>query len=287
MINLGHSCFDIKRDSMNRKYSFLLISSLLLLALVPMRCSFPNVESQPDIFIHYLGHSSFLLQFDNGVSILMDHGTSRAWGLDSPIYGIGDFRPDIVTYSHTEHIDHYGGEIPDGVPHTLTGDDSLNIKGISIIPIRTSELSLEEKNNSSYLIKYKGFRILHLGDAQADIKAINEKVSRIHLLETFREPIDLLLMTIGGRTDIMQPAEAFITLLQPKRMIPMHYWKKEDKQAFLAFLEKQNETSGKNYRILELPGPEFTLSSSDKDIEPVQVISLEPALFNASPLENE
>ena len=83
----------------------------------------------------------------------------------------------------------------------------------------------------------------------------------------------------------MQPVEAFIALLQPKRMIPMHYWKKEDKQEFLAFLEQQNETSGKNYRILELPGAEFTLSSSDKDIEPVQVISLEPATFNASPPE--
>lgn len=264
---------------MNRKLYFLLLSCLLLLALVQMRCSFPNVESQPDIFIHYLGHSSFLLQFDNGISILMDHGTSRAWGLDSPIYGIGDFQPDIVTYSHTEHIDHYEGDVPEDVPHTLTRDDSLNIKGISIIPIRTSELSLEEKDNTSYLIKYKGYRILHLGDAQANIKAINEKVNRIHLLEIFREPIDLLLMTIGGRTDILQPAEAFIALLQPKRMIPMHYWKKEDKQAFLSWLEKQNLNSGRNYRVLELPGPEFTLSSSDKDIEPVQVISLEPGRF--------
>jgi L-ascorbate metabolism protein UlaG (beta-lactamase superfamily) len=267
-----------------RQFGFLL---LLTITMVSMQCSLPNVESQPDIFIHYLGHSSFLLQFDNGITILTDYGTSRAWGLDSPIYGIGELRPDVVTYSHTAHIDHYGGELPENIAHVLTGDDSLHIQGISIIPIHTSELSLEEKDNTSYLISYKGFRILHLGDAQANIKAVNEKVNRIHLLEIFREPIDLLLMTIGGRTDILEPAEAFVALLQPKRMIPMHYWKKEDKQAFLALLERQSLNSARDYRILELPGAEYTASSSDKQVVPVQVISLEPAPFQISPGESE
>jgi hypothetical protein len=53
--------------------------------------------SEPDIHIHYLGHSAFVLQFNKGVSILTDYGQSRAYGLDSPIYDVGDFQPTIVT----------------------------------------------------------------------------------------------------------------------------------------------------------------------------------------------
>ena len=57
-----------------------------------------------------MGHSSFIIQFDNGISILTDYGKYNAWvqwGWDSPIHDIGDFVPDIMTYSHTHHEDHY------------------------------------------------------------------------------------------------------------------------------------------------------------------------------------
>jgi len=60
----------------------------------------------PEVSIHYLGHSSFILQFDNGISVLTDYGTSNCWGLTSPIYDIGEFVPTILTYSH-RHADHY------------------------------------------------------------------------------------------------------------------------------------------------------------------------------------
>jgi L-ascorbate metabolism protein UlaG (beta-lactamase superfamily) len=35
---------------------------------------------EPDIHIHYLGHSSFILQFDNGITVLTDYGASNSCG---------------------------------------------------------------------------------------------------------------------------------------------------------------------------------------------------------------
>ena len=243
-------------------------------------CRSQKQISEPDIHIHYLGHASFILQFDNGFSILTDHGTSNAWGLDSPIHEIENFTPDVATYSHTVHIDHFRGEMPKNVDFILTDTDSLRLKGIVIQPVRTSELSLKEKDNTSYLITYRGFTILHLGDAQANIKAISLEENRIHLKEIFPETIDLLLMTIGGRSDIIEQAESFIHLLEPKRIIPMHYWKREDKLAFLAHCKAQIGTAEKHYQIKEIQGAQYSISSSDKDVTPIRIISLEPEPFS-------
>ena len=161
---------------MKKNFHYLTFFSLFL--VVFLQCGSPKQTSEPDIFIHYLGHASFILQFDNGISVLTDHGTSNAWGLDSPIYEIENFIPDVATYSHTVHIDHFRGEMPNNVDFVLTNMDSLRLKGIVIQPMRTSELSLKEEDNTSYLISYKGFTILHLGDAQANARS--SRTSRRH-----------------------------------------------------------------------------------------------------------
>lgn len=60
--------------------------------------------SEDMIGVHYLGHSSFVLQFGNAATVLVDYGAFNAWvewGWDSPIYDVGDLIPDIMTYSHT------------------------------------------------------------------------------------------------------------------------------------------------------------------------------------------
>ena len=124
--------------------------------------------TQPQVHIHYLGHASFVLRFGNGVDVLTDYGSPNAWaewGWDSPIHDVGDLVPDVVTYSHTHHADHCDPDRrPGGIPHILTGLDSLSLAGLEIVPIRTSELSLDDTDNTSYLFSYAGLRILHLGD---------------------------------------------------------------------------------------------------------------------------
>jgi L-ascorbate metabolism protein UlaG (beta-lactamase superfamily) len=231
---------------------------------------------QPDIRIHYLGHSAFVLQFDNGVSILTDYGQSRAYGLDSPIYDVGDFQPTIVTYSH-HHPDHDRGATFD-TDHVLDGLDELTLEGISLQPVLTMEKAKED--NASYLITYKGFTILHLGDAQGDISRVDREDVRQHLGEIFPGTIDLLLVPIGWTRDILTEAEAAVALLQPRRVIPIHYWSSAEKADFLALLADRNQTAGASYQIQEIGDAEYDIWIDGAEVTPIQIISLEPAPFN-------
>ena len=249
----------------------------MILFLLNLSC---RKSASDNVRIHYLGHASFILQFDNGVTVLTDYGTSNAWGLDSPIHGLGDLRPDVATYSHTRHVDHYGGPLPENIPHVLTEPESLNIDGLQIQPIRTCELSLDEEDCTSYLFIYKGLKILHLADAQAYIKAVDQEEVKKRIRQIYPDIYDLLLMTIGGRRDITREAEAFINLLGPRRAIPMHYWSPEYKANFLSYLEGKNEISGRQYTIMKPGDAHYVISISDKNITPIRIISLDPAPYS-------
>jgi len=232
--------------------------------------------------IHYLGHSAFVLEFDNGVTVVSDYGHYNAWaqwGWDSPIHAIGELVPDIMTYSH-HHEDHYDStRIPIGVKNILSGMDSLDYKGISIKPIRTCEEDYSVESNTSYLFSYKKLRILHLGDAQAQI--INIKINTVqkHILEIIPDSLDMLFMTIQGKTKFIPKAEEFVRLLAPKRIIPIHHWSEEYLKNFLKYLEMKN-ASGGNYQITKSDSSDYFLSA-EKAVSPTKVIVLKRSPYNA------
>ena len=240
-------------------------------------------SSDPEIKIHYLGHSAFVLQFDNGINVVTDYGKENAWvawGWNSPINDIGDLIPDVMIYSH-QHEDHYdSSRIPIGVTHILTGLDSLTIKGITIKPVRTCEDDINNESNTSYIFTYKGLKICHLGDAQAQIMNINNDDVRTHIISIFPNTFDLLLMTIEGKQKFISQAEAFVDLLNPKRIIPMHHWSEKYLQEFISYLDDQNN-AGKNYQINERGKFQYDLFTSE-NVDPVQVICLNRAPFSQS-----
>lgn len=250
------------------------INSILFTLII--NTGFINAQtSNPEIKIHYLGHSAFVLQFDNGINIVTDYGKENAWvawGWDSPINDIGDLIPDVMTYSH-QHEDHYDqNRIPKGVTHKLSGLDSLSIDGIGITLIRTCETNVNDESNTSYIFDYKGIKICHLGDAQAQIINISNKEVRNKILAKFPDQFDLLFMTIDGKQQFIPEAEAFIELLNPKRIIPMHYWSENYLQEFLNYLEAQN-TYSINYHVQEYDSAKYNLFSLE-NIDSIKVISL-------------
>ena len=232
-------------------------------------------KQPPEVQIHYLGHSSFVLQFDNGVTVVTDYGHENAWvewGWDSPIHNIGTLIPDVMTYSH-QHDDHYDPDrIPQGVSHVLTDMDSLTIKGITIAPVRTCEDDTHVESNTSYLFEYRGFRLCHLGDAQAQIMKIDSANVREKIAELFAEPIDLLMMPIEGKQKFIPQTETFINLLKPQYVVPMHYWSEEYKTAFLNFLKKQNH-SGKRYQIIREKNAHFLFTGSSPS-DSIRIVTL-------------
>jgi len=238
--------------------------------------------SEPEIKIHYLGHAAFVLRFDNGITIVTDYGHYNAWvdwGWDSPIHDIGELVPDVMTFSH-DHDDHYDPErIPEGVSHILTGLDSLSIGGIEIIPVRTCEDSIDVESNTSFIFAYKGVKICHLGDAQAQIMSIDSNGEvRDHIRTIFPDRFDLLLMTIEGKQQFIPQAESFVDLLKPGRIIPMHYWSQKYKDDFLDCLRTQNDM-GKAYQIQMSDGSVYDLIAAERP-DSVEVISLTGAPFH-------
>jgi hypothetical protein len=214
--------------------------------------------------------------------VLTDYGAFNAWverGWDSPIHDVGELIPDVVTYSHTHHEDHYDeSRRPGNVGNVLTGE-SLELRGVEIVPVRTSEKKVGEEDNNSYLFKYKGLKVLHLGDCQANIMAIEEENNQKRIKGLFGESYDLLLMPIEGPKKFIRQAEMFLREIRPKRMIPMHYWSEAYRKDFFAYLERQEERGERVYQIEEPKGARYAFSVSDTIVGPVRVISLDPVVF--------
>lgn len=265
------------------KYQSARAMQIILIIFVLSFSLFASEEAV--VKIHYLGHSSFVMQFDNGVTVVMDYGHYNAWvdyGWDSPIHDIGDLVPDIMTYSHN-HDDHYDpARIPTGVVHILTGMDSLEYKGITITPIRTCEDDINIESNTSYLFEYKDMRILHLADAQAQIINIRNQQVKDHILDIIPDSLDLMFMTIEGKTKFILQAEEFVHLLSPKRIIPIHHWSEAYLDDFLAELELQN-LLGKNYQISRDDTSDYYLFASEQAI-PVKAIALKRSPFSGFPV---
>ena len=199
---------------------------------------------QPGITLHYLGHSSFLIDFEGEVAVLTDYGKPNAWkeyGYDSPVFSIGGFLPDIATYSH-KHEDHYDpSRLNCEITKVLTGLEDFNYKDLRITAVATSEKEIGKPDNFGYLFEYKGVRIMHMGDCQANIIGIDKKIPRDLFLGIVPDNIDILLFPIEGTEKYPDQAEKFVELTNAKIYIPMHYWTYLYKTEFLESCKSLND----------------------------------------------
>jgi len=233
---------------------------------------------EPLLRIHYLGHSSFVLRFADGVSVLTDYGQSNAYGLDGPIYDLGDLHPDVVLYSHHDDDHDRGNEFPGAT--ILDGahlHEEVGIDGIAFEPIKTSEHA--PGDNTSFLITFEELKIVFAGDCQGDIEAIDEPAQRERLETLFPGRIDLLFLPIDWTHPIAAKAAAFARVVQPQTVIPMHYWSGQVKTGFLSLLSEENEPGAKRFLIEEPGGPNYEIGKADAFAAPIKVVSLEPAPY--------
>jgi len=229
---------------------------------------------------HYLGHSAFLIIFDNGSSILCDYGQPNAYeeyGWSSPVMDIGTYRPTLCTVSHT-HADHYDScRIAACTHRVLCSNDTLEINGIRIIPFAVAENDALQPDNRAYLIEYEGIRVLHLGDCQADILD-RERPETARRISQLPQNCDVVLLPIEGRNKLLNQLEQYISILQPETIIPMHYWSEEYKEAFLERMEQVSKTNGTEYRIVRELNSSYSYVPGGERNE-VLIISLTPAPY--------
>jgi L-ascorbate metabolism protein UlaG (beta-lactamase superfamily) len=242
----------------------------------------------PEVTVHYLGHSSFVLQFGDDLTVLTDYGESNALGLASPIHGIGELVPDIVTISH-DHADHFGGELPPGIKAMLTGNEILRSRGLTITPIPTFERSLLSPDNFSFLFEYKGLKVLHLGDCQSMILGFSkgmlgpdgnflsgEQLAAL-IKKTYPDTYDLVLLPIGFTQEIIPEAAEFAGNIDARAIVPMHYWTLEERDAFVARMGDRKDGRGRPYNSRVSTDPFFTITLSSEPVTEVELLALTPA----------
>jgi L-ascorbate metabolism protein UlaG (beta-lactamase superfamily) len=225
--------------------------------------------------VHYLGHSSFVLRFAGGITVLTDHGQSNAFGLTSPIHDLGGLEPDVVLYSHHDPDHDRGEEFPGAT--ILDGShlrEEVGIDDVVFEPFRTSERSLGD--NTSFLIEFEGLRVLFAGDCQGDIVSISERSGRARAEALFPKKADLLLTPVDWTHPIAADAAAFVQLLHPRFAVPMHYWSDQAKADFLSQLRDGD------CLVEECHCPEYSLDAVRDHDAPITVVSLEPGPWPAS-----
>ncbi len=243
------------------------------------------------VHVHYLGHASFVLRFDQAVTILTDYGQPEAClreGWKSPIHDIGDLVPDVLTYSHMHHADHYDPDrVPRSATHVLTKQSSLAVADLAIEPMRTSEVSLDMIENTSFLIRYRDLKILHLGDCQANITHFDEPGNRRRLAQLFPIRYDLVMIPIESTRRFPQQAAAFIDFLLPRRIIPMHYSSEASRLEFLQYLASRNGAGRERYSIQTADRPDYVLTADRAGDSPITVVVLNPSDYVPSRSETE
>ena len=156
---------------------------------------------------------------------------------------------DIVTISHG-HDDHNYVEGVNDVRKVIQGPGEYEVLGVSVIgyPVFHDDKNGSERGkNTIYVIEMDGIRLAHLGD-------IGHTISEDTLEEL--GTIDILFIPVGGIYTI-NPTQAAETVrsIEPKIVIPMHYYTNGMNEQVFAKLAKVDE-------FLDLTG--LTAEKTDK-----------------------
>ena len=191
--------------------------------------------------ITYFGHSSFLVEAEDGTSIILDPYLSGSFD------GAVKYEPitesaDAVLASH-DHDDHGATGTVRGEPLTAVFPTSEHIGPFEVTGVEVAHdgsKGSERGRNTIMVLEGEGIRLVHLGDLghllEADtVEAIGK--------------VDVLMIPVGGFFTIDEKEAAkVVKALNPRLLIPMHY--KTDKIDFPiapvdGFLDTQKKAKNK------------------------------------------
>ncbi len=163
--------------------------------------------------IVYLGHASFLLKGKDYSLVIDPYQNNSVPNLEFP-----NVEPvDAVVCSH-EHADHNAREL-------------VNIKN-NPIPVEAVSVTVPHDDcggakrglNKIHMFDIEGYKIVHLGDTGC---LLDEKT-----LEPFKN-CDILLAPINGFFTIgPKELKAIASIINPRILIPMHYYMKENNSGY-------------------------------------------------------
>lgn len=213
--------------------------------------------------VYPLGHSSFRIK-GKAATLVTDPYDPAMVGLKFPKLDT----VDIVTLSHN-HGDHNAVGNISGTPFVVSGPGEYEVKAVTITGVATyhdDKEGVERGKNVAYLITLDGVHVCHLGD-------LGHKLTDAQL--TAIGDVDILLVPVGGFYTIdSQVASQVVAQLEPRIIIPMHYFRpglKEEAFGKLATVDKFLKEMG----VENVPAAPKLLISKDKLPETTTVVVLE------------
>lgn len=159
--------------------------------------------------LRWFGHSCF--EAMNKITVLMDPHDGSSMGLSVP-----SSKPDAVLISHP-HDDHAGGrhlfEKPGITILDAPGD--YGVKGVKIRGIGAYHDDVHGSrlgSNVVFVFELEGLRFAHLGD-------VGHALSPEHVDEM--GSVDIIMVGAGRNLEL---AWENIGLVNPRIVVPMHYW---------------------------------------------------------------
>jgi L-ascorbate metabolism protein UlaG (beta-lactamase superfamily) len=208
----------------------LLLPRLAAAGCTPIAFGVPRVmtaaASSDTITITFLGHAGFLIESPGGIRAVSDYN-----GFNVPTQP-----PDIATMNHA-HSTHYTDHPDPRIPHVLRGwrddggpadtDLAVGDLHVSNLPtnIRDWQGGTEMFGNSIFLFETAGLCIAHL--------------SHLHHLLTNQDlvllgHIDVVMAPVDGVYTMSQPdMAAVLEQIQPRLVLPMHYFTRDVVQRFV------------------------------------------------------
>ena len=182
--------------------------------------------------ITFVGHSSYQIDTPQGVRAITDYNGVNGFGR----------HPDIVTMNNA-HGTHFTDDPEDGITHVLRGwpsepgqseakhDVSLKDMRVWNVPTNARDWgsnSARINGNSIFIFAIADLCIAHLGH-------LHHRLTKDHLEELGR--IDVLMVPIDGSFTMGVPYMAdVIKSIDPKIVLPMHYWGRYQLDRFMGLM---------------------------------------------------
>jgi len=177
--------------------------------------AFYNYLGETVTIIRWHGHACFEIISSKGTVVVIDPHDGRSLGIKTP-----KISADIVLITH-EHFDHNAYPVvakPGANIFSMhIGEETINdIRFIGIETYHDRERGRRRGRNIIYKLYVDNISFVHLGD-------LGHELERDY--STKLGPIHILMIPVGGTFTIdAKGAWKTIENLNPKAVIPMHYW---------------------------------------------------------------